>query len=260
MVDVEPLLEDRTDDGVVLLTLNRPERRNALGVALVTAIRAAVGRLSTDASARVIILTGAGDRAFCAGADLKERRTMDEASVASFVNDLRTMMDEVAALPQPTIAAIGGAALGGGAELALACDLRVMGETATIGLPETHLGIIPGAGGTQRLPRLIGIARAKEMIFTGRRVQAQEAAQIGLVNCTCVDPVACARAKATAILGAAPLALTAAKRAIDEGISLDLSAAMAVERRCHAVTIPTEDRVEALAAFREKRSPVFKGR
>jgi methylglutaconyl-CoA hydratase len=261
MEDADVLLVDRDDDGIVVLTLNRPARRNALGKALVNALRATVADLATDPVARVIILAGAGAKAFCAGADLKERRIMEQEEVVVFVGALRAMMDEIAALPQPTIAAMDGAALGGGAELALSCDLRVMGPAATIGLPETHLGIIPGAGGTQRLPRLIGIARAKELIYTGRRVAAQEAVALGLANRACENgAIEGARALAAPILSAAPIALAQAKRAVDEGIALPIDAAMAVEKRCYDVTIPTEDRLEALAAFREKRPPVFHGR
>ncbi len=261
MEDAEVLLVERDDDGVVVVTLNRPARRNALGKALVARLRETVAALGSDPSARVIILAGAGDKAFCAGADLKERREMEPEEVTRFVGALRAMMDEVAALPQPTIAAMDGAALGGGAELALSCDLRVMGPAATFGLPETHLGIIPGAGGTQRLPRLIGCARAKELIFTGRRVTAPEAVQLGLANRAAAgDAVEAARQLAAPILTAAPIALAQAKRAVDEGIELQIDAAMTVEKRCYDVTIPTEDRLEALAAFREKRPPVFKGR
>lgn len=261
MDDAEVVLEAHGGDGIVVLTLNRPERRNALGRAVVDRMREAVAALAVNRNARVVILAGAGGKAFCAGADLKERVGMDVDAVGAFVSDLRAMMDEVAALPQPTIAAIDGAALGGGAELALCCDLRVMGPDAVFGLPETHLGIIPGAGGTQRLPRLLGVARAKELIFTGRRVGAREALGLGIINRVGGDSaVESAREMAAPILTAAPLALLQAKRAIDEGCSLPLDAALEVERRCYDATIPTEDRLEALAAFREKRPPVFKGR
>lgn len=260
MDGADVLLVDRGDDGVVVVTLNRPARRNALGRVLVDRLRETVAALAQDATARVIIFAGAGEKAFCAGADLKERREMKPDEVVRFVTALRAMMDEIAALPQPTIAAIDGAALGGGAELALSCDLRVMGPRATIGLPETHLGIIPGAGGTQRLPRVIGRARAKELIFTGERLGAERALAIGLINRAAEDAVEGARKLAAPILTAAPIALAQAKRAIDEGAALPLDAAMAVEKECYDVTIPTEDRLEALAAFREKRRPEFKGR
>ena len=178
----QEVLIDRGDDGLVTLTLHRPARRNALGRDLVGALSDHLDALRRDPSARAIVVRGAGERAFCAGADLKERRTMAPAEVRRFVDKLRATMSALAAMPKPTIAAINGFALGGGCELALACDLRVMAQGATIGLPETHLGIIPGAGGTQRLARLIGPARAKELVFSGRRLGADEALSIGLIN------------------------------------------------------------------------------
>jgi methylglutaconyl-CoA hydratase len=257
----EALGVTRDERGLVTLTLQRPERRNALGRALVAALRAELGRLASDPSARVVILAAQGE-VFCAGADLKERAEMPQAEVAGFVDGLRAMMDELAGLPQPTVAALQGPALGGGCELALACDLRVMGAGATLSLPETHLGILPGAGGTQRLARLVGASRAKELIYTARRVGPAEALGWGLCNAVAGEEGAWERARALAetILGGAPIALAQAKRAVDEGVELPLEEGLAVERRCYAVTIPTEDRLEALAAFREKRKPRFQGR
>lgn len=258
----QPLLVERDDEGIVRLTLNRAPQRNSLSQALVDSLLAALRQLREDREARVIILTGAGDKAFCAGADLKERAQMGEAQVAAFVDTLREMAAMLAQLPQPTIAAINGAALGGGLELALACDLRVMAEGAFVGLPEVKLGIIPGAGGTQRLTRLIGPGRAKALIFTGRRVQAQEALALGLVEE--VAPEGGLReatlSLATSMLSGAPIALAQAKRAMDQGLDVSLEAGLAIEREAYAVTIPTEDRREALAAFQEKRAPVFQGR
>ena len=221
-----------------------------------------MARVAAGTGVRAVVLTGAGDKAFCAGADLKERAEMPQAEVAGFVDGLRAMMDELAGLPQPTVAALQGPALGGGCELALACDLRVMGAGATLSLPETHLGILPGAGGTQRLARLVGASRAKELIYTARRVGPAEALGWGLCNAVAGEEGAWERARALAetILGGAPIALAQAKRAVDEGLELPLEEGLAVERRCYAVTIPTEDRLEALAAFREKRKPRFQGR
>jgi methylglutaconyl-CoA hydratase len=256
-----PLRVERDARGVVTLVLQRPARRNALGKALVAALGEAVAALSVDATARAVVITGAGE-AFCAGADLKERAQMPQAEVDAFVGALRGLMDAVAALPQPTVAAINGAALGGGCELALACDLRVMAEGAQIGLPEVQLGIIPGAGGTQRLARLLGPARAKALIFTARRLTAEEAAREGLVHAAS-PPGGLAEAVEALIepiLRAAPIALTQAKRAIDEGLELPLPEGLLREQAAYAVTIPTEDRLEALAAFREKRAPRFQGR
>lgn len=248
--------------GLATVTLNRPARRNALSRALVADLGQAIVELAADPDIRVIAFTGAGDRAFCAGADLKERRSMSEDDVRRFVPQLAATLNALAALSKPTIAAINGAALGGGLELAMACDLRLAVDGAILALPETQLAIIPGAGGTQRLPRLIGVARAKEMIFTGRRVASQEALAMGLVNRVCApDRLAGAcRELAASILTAGPIALAQAKRAIDTGSAMPLADALAIEWACYEQTLPTDDRLEALAAFQEKRRPVFKGR
>lgn len=258
----QDLLVQRDEQGIVTLTLNRVSRHNALGCDLVRMLRETLASIREDRSARVVILTGAGERSFCAGADLKERAQMPPEEVGPFVSSLRTMMDEVASLPQPVIAGINGFALGGGCELALACDLRVMAEGATIGLPETHLGIIPGAGGTQRLPRLLGPALAKELIFTGRRIKPEEAERLGLVNRVAAagSLMEVCRELAAPILTAAPIALEQAKIAVDRGLDRSLEEGLKLEQSCYDVTIPTEDRTEALVAFREKRKPVFKGR
>lgn len=187
---------------------------------------------------------------------------MDENQVRRCVGLIRGVMDKVENLPVPTIAAVNGAALGGGTELALACDLRVVVESAKMGLTETSLAIIPGAGGTQRLPRLIGKAKAKELIFTARRVDAAECLALGLANR--VAPAASllddARALASEIGRNGPVALKAAKRAIDRGMEMDLGNALVFESTCYEMTIPTEDRREGLLAFREKRKPVYKGK
>ncbi len=261
-MEEQVLKVERREDGLVILTLQRARRRNALGRVLVTALRETVAALHGDRVARVVVITGAGDKAFCAGADLKERAEMNPQEVEVFVRSLRAMMDEIAALPQPTIAALNGAALGGGFELALACDMRVALPGAVIGLPETHLGIIPGAGGTQRLSRLVGASMAKELIFTSRRVQGVEAQRLGLVSRVAPEGqlMECCAALAAPILTAAPIALAQAKRAIDEGIELSLAQGLLLEQECYGVTIPTEDRLEALAAFGEKRKPVFQGK
>ena len=256
------VLVTTVEDGVATVTLNRPHRRNALSRQLVYELWDLVRDLDRDGDVRVVVLTGTGDKAFCAGADLKERRGMSEADVARYVPDLSACFTALASLSRPTIAAINGVALGGGLELALACDLRVAVDTALVGLPETHLAIIPGAGGTQRLPRLIGVARAKELIFTGRRVEASEALQLGLVNriCAADELESVTLELARQIASAGPVALAQAKFAIDQGSGLPLASGLAVEAKAYQVTIPTEDRLEALAAFREKRTPQFEGR
>ncbi len=252
-----------TDHGATrCLTLSRPDARNALSVALVGALERELAALPAQRDVRAVVLTGAGDRAFCAGADLREREGMDEAQVRTFVGRLQALMTTIEALPQPVIAAINGFALGGGLELALACDLRVAADGAMMGLPEVRLGIIPGAGGTQRLPRAIGHARARELVLTGRRIDAARAEQIGLVHEVAPADGLLTRCLEIAdeIAAGAPLAVEQAKHAVHAGMQVDLDAGLAIEREAYQRVIPTEDRLEALAAFREKRAPVFRGR
>eukprot|EP01104_Vermistella_antarctica_P009750 TRINITY_DN2532_c0_g1_i1.p1 TRINITY_DN2532_c0_g1~~TRINITY_DN2532_c0_g1_i1.p1 ORF type:complete len:321 (-),score=39.01 TRINITY_DN2532_c0_g1_i1:46-951(-) len=250
------------DEGIVVLTMNRPKARNALGRQLLDELKSALSEIQFDPSVRVTILRSSVPRVFCAGADLKERVQMTPTEVARFVSNLRSTFVDIERLPCPTIAAIDGACLGGGLEMAMSCDLRVSGTTALMGLPETGLAIIPGAGGTQRLPRLIGIARAKELIYTGKRLNGAEAFKIGLVNDNDTDtdsmPKALELARSISH-GKGPVALRMAKLAIDNGMQTDLATAMAIEQQCYAQVIPTQDRLEGLAAFREKRSPVYKG-
>jgi enoyl-CoA hydratase/carnithine racemase len=249
-------------DHTQLWTLNRPRRRNAFNGALLNALNTQLDLLAESPHVRCVIVTGAGDRAFSAGADLKERRTMKPAAVVAFVTQIGATFTRVAWGRPPFIAAISGFALGGGLELALACDLRAVDDSSSVGLPETSLGIIPGAGGTQRLSRLVGIGRAKELIFSGRRIGAQEALDIGLAELDGRDSSALDAAKRCAeqIVRNAPVAVAAAKLAVNRGSDLEMERALAHERRCYDRTISTQDRQEALAAFAEKRAPVFTGR
>lgn len=246
-------------DAVWTVRINAPARRNALGKAVVNGLLAAAEEVAASKTVRAVILTGTGEKAFCAGADLKERRGMPEPEVRAFVALLNRTFDTIAASPKVWIAALNGAAFGGGLELALACDLRVARSGAIVGLPECRLGILPGAGGTQRLPRLIGIARAKELILTGSRITAERGLELGLLNRVSADPLETAQALANEICLCAPVSLTQAKRAIDQGFDLPIEAGLRWERACYAVTIPTRDRVEALEAFAEKRPPRFTG-
>ncbi|MCB9549287.1 MAG: enoyl-CoA hydratase/isomerase family protein [Myxococcales bacterium] len=239
--------------------INAPERRNALGMGVVTGLLDAAERVAREPGVRAVVLSGNGPHAFCAGADLKERQGMPEPAVRAFVGLLNRTFDTIAASPKVWIAALHGVALGGGLELALACDLRVARAGTVLGLPEARLGILPGAGGTQRLPRLIGIARAKALILTGSRIDAERAEAIGLVNAVADDHLAAADALAAEVTRCAPVSLTQAKAAIDQGFDLPIEAGLRWERACYAVTIPTQDRLEALAAFAEKRDPVFRG-
>jgi methylglutaconyl-CoA hydratase len=248
-------------EGIALVTLDRPSRHNALNRPILQELSQLAETLRQDRDSRVVIITGAGDKAFCAGADLKERRSFTEEEVRQFIVLIRDTFTQIAQLPQPTIAAINGVAFGGGMELALACDLRIMDESAQMGLTETSLGIIPGAGGTQRLPRLIGAAKAKELIFMAKRFTAGEAWQMGLVNHLAAPGTAldAAWGWAETIKQNAPLALIQAKWAIDHGLETDLGTGLLLETQAYETLIPSQDRLEGLAAFQEKRKPRYRG-
>lgn len=250
-----------SDAGIVCLGLDRPASKNALGRQLLGEFRAALAALRDERGVRVLMLHSQVEGVFCAGADLKERASMAPMEVESFVRGLRAAFTELEDFSLPTVAVIEGAALGGGLELALACDLRVVGSAATLGLPETGLAIIPGAGGTQRLPRLIGRSKAKELIFTGRRIGGDEAARLGLADHAVPAGQAMDRALSLAreILPNGPIALQAAKAAINGGLEVDRDSGLALERVCYGRVIPTKDRLEGLAAFREKRKPIYRG-
>ncbi len=251
------LIEDHGAKWVV--RLNMPERRNALGRDVVAGILRAAELAGQSKALRAVVLCGAGDKAFCAGADLKERQGLDPAEVRVFVGQMNAAFRAIERSPKVWIAAIHGACLGGGLELALCADLRVAQREAVLGLPEVRLGILPGAGGTQRLPRLIGVARAKELILTGMRITAEHALSLGVVTRVADDHEAGAHALADEVGLAAPISVMQAKKAIDEGYDLHLEAGLAWERACYDVTIPTKDRLEGLAAFAEKRPPRFLG-
>ena len=257
----EALLVEK-QDGVVVLTLNRPEVMNSFNFTMLYALKEQIDAIRFDQDIRVIIITGSGQKAFCAGADLKERADLNELQVKEFIFTIRDLFTSIEYLNKPVIAAINGVALGGGVELCLACDIRIAAMNASMGLTETRLAIIPGGGGTQRLPRLIGRGKAKELIFTGRRVDAREALQIGLVNQICEneDLHDESRKMAAMICEAGPIAIEQAKYAINYGLETDLHTGLGIESNAYWVTIPTEDRLEGLAAFREKRKPVYKGK
>ena len=249
------------DEGIVLLGLDRPAAKNALGRQLLAELTGALGQLKADPAVRVLVLHSLVAGVFCAGADLKEREGMSAVEAAAFVQNIGTAVSTLDSLPMPTIAAMEGAAFGGGLELALAADLRVAGTGARMGLVESSLAIIPGAGGTQRLPRLIGASRAKELIFTARRIGAEEAGRLGLVDRVVPEGAAvdAALALAREILPNGPAALRLAKVAVNQGLDLDLAAGLALEQACYAQLLPTRDRLEGLAAFREKRKPMYRG-
>jgi enoyl-CoA hydratase/carnithine racemase len=252
----------REEEGILTLTLNRPEVMNSLNFELLHRLRDQVDQVRHRRDVRVIVITGSGEKAFCSGADLKERAGLPPEKVKEFIFTIRNLFTAIEQLGMPVIAAVNGVALGGGTELALACDIRIASTAATLGLTETRLAIIPGAGGTQRLPRLIGRGKAKELIFTGRRVESAEALQIGLVN-RVVPPEALideCRRMAAMICETGPIAIEQAKYAINHGLETDLATGLAIESAAYWVTIPTEDRLEGLTAFREKRKPVYKGK
>lgn len=258
----EPILLVETHGHVERWTLNRPHALNAFNKPLLLAINAELDALPTRTDVRAVIVCGAGGRALSAGADLKERKTMPPEEVPAFVSLIGGTFDRVARAEIPFIAAVDGFAFGGGMELALACDIRVFGANAKVGLTETRLAIIPGAGGTQRLPRLVGVGRAKELILSGRRIGAEEAHRIGLAEflTDAGNAVAKAHEVADEIGKCGPVAVKAAKAAIDGGWDLPMDEALVHERACYDRTLPTQDRLEALAAFAEKRPPRFEGR
>lgn len=247
---------------VAVLSFNRPEAMNALSTQMAKEILAALEEMEEDDGVFAAVLTAEGDRAFCVGADLKERKTMSKEEMKKQRALFVRTFSAVAAFPKPLVAAVNGYALGGGCEFALGCDFIVAAENAVFGLPEVGLAIIPGGGGTQLLPRIIGRSRAKELIFTGRRISAAEALRLGLVNY--VVPREELMKKTMEIMGEivqnGPIALRQAKRAINLGLELDLATAFALEAECYNVCLASEDRDEGLRAFNEKRKPVYKNR
>ncbi len=250
------------DEATAVMTIDRPPV-NALGRGLVEDLNAACAALeeAVPGAVRAAILAAAG-RCFCAGADLKERQGMSADDVKAWVPYLSGTFTRIAALPMPTIAVVQGVAAGGGVELALACDIRIAEEPATMGLRETALAIIPGAGGTQRLPRLIGPSKAKRWIFGARMHSAREALADGAVDevVAAVMGLDAARKLARAVAANGPGAVRLAKRSIDGGLDLPMREALAHETGCYEGVLGTEDRLEALEAFKDKRDPVFKGR
>jgi methylglutaconyl-CoA hydratase len=244
------------------VTLNRPEARNALSLAVNERLSELEAELEHDDDVRAIVFTGAGDKAFCAGADLKERKGVPASESGPFINAIATAINDLGAIRKPTICAMNGSAYGGGLELALACDFRIAVEGCEVGLTEVRLGIMPGAGGTQRLPRLIGEARAKEMILLGRRIPIAHALEIGLVNQVVPRDklVPAVESLLAELAGCAPLSVIHAKSAIERGYGMPLDHALTLERECYDVTLYSHDRDEGLAAFAAGRPPKYEGR
>jgi enoyl-CoA hydratase len=248
-----------TTDAIATLTIDRPEVKNALDLATVQEIRAALQALAADADVGVLIVTGAGDAAFVSGADINDIRARGRDEGLAAINS--SLFAEIERFPRPTIAAVNGYALGGGCELALACDIRIAADTAKFGQPELGLGIIPGAGGTQRLPRLIGMGRAKHLILTGELIDAKQALEIGLV--TAVAPPGQlqirARELAKKVLRQGPLAARLAKIALNASARVDLDSGLLIETLAQALCYASEDKIEGTTAFLEKRKPKFTG-
>ncbi|MCW2619435.1 MAG: Enoyl-CoA hydratase/isomerase [Modestobacter sp.] len=246
-------------DGLAVVTIRRPEVHNALSAQVLADLGSALSALRDDEEVGVVVFTGAGDRAFAAGADIGEVR--DYTLQTGLDAQIQRLFDEVEALPKPTVAAVNGVALGGGCELAMACDIRIAAETARFGLPETALAVLPGAGGTQRLARLVGTGRAVEMILTGRTVDAEEARQMGLVTAVVPGPQLMAEARRVAdlVLAKGPLAVRLAKLVIRTGMDADQRTGQVVERLAQALLYTTADKQEGTTAFLDKRAPEFRG-
>ncbi|UOF89614.1 enoyl-CoA hydratase-related protein [Fodinisporobacter ferrooxydans] len=248
-------------NGIAYIELNRPERKNALDYQTLHEMAETVESLMFRRDIRAVIVSGNGD-GFCAGADLKERRNLTAEQVRRNVAKIGSTFAAIERLPMPTIAVMHGFAFGGGFELALSCDFRFAAKGTKMGLTETSLAIIPGAGGTQRLPRLVGPMQAKRLIFTAARIDAEEALALGIllgIHDDQATSLQAAEQLATAIAENGPIAVTQAKCAIDRGLGVDINTGLQIESQAYEVLIPTRDRIEALLAFQEKRKPNFRG-
>ncbi len=252
----------RRDDGVVVVTIDRQDALNALNRETLSELRDRLREVATDTETRVVVLTGAGDRAFAAGADIKEMTEMtvlEGHAWGALGHECSRLLES---MPKPTLAAVNGFALGGGCELALACDIRYAAERAMFGQPEINLAIIPGWGGTQRLARAVGAGLAKDLILTGRSIDAAEALRIGLVSAVYSGEELLGRVLETAASLAAksPLALSAAKDAANRALQGDLGAGLSYEAILFSALFASEDQTEGMRAFVEKRDPDFQGR
>ena len=254
------MVRTETSESIATLTIDRPDVKNALDLETVEQVRAALRAIEADVSAGVVIITGAGESAFVSGADINDIRARGRDEGLAAINS--SLFAEIERFPRPTIAAINGFALGGGCELALACDIRIASETAKFGQPELGLGIIPGAGATQRLPRLIGMGRAKHLILTGEIIDAKQALEIGLVSA--VTPAGQlqirARELAKKILRQGPLAARLAKLALNASARVDLDSGLLIETLAQALCYSSDDKIEGTTAFLEKRKPKFTGK
>lgn len=250
------------EGGVATVTLNRPQQLNALNRQMFRELDEAFEEVTVDPAARVLVITGTGDRAFAAGADIREFVGMGPVAALDFSRNAQRIFRKLETMPKPTIAAVNGFALGGGCELMMACDIAYAADTVRLGQPEISLGIIPGAGGTQRLSRLVGKQKAKELTMTGDMIPAEEALRLGLL-CKVVpaaDLMAEVKKLCEKLLSKGDVALRMAKEAIEAGAQADLGTGMEIEAKAWSVCFTTEDYAEGLKAFLEKRKPNFKGR
>lgn len=255
------LVEVVKEEGIALITINRPEALNALSSAVNKQLAAALEDVEEDKDIRAVIITGAGQKAFVAGADIAEMQPKNSEEAYNFCRLGQQVFARIESLSKPVIAAVNGFALGGGCELAMACDIRLASKNAKFGQPEINLGIIPGYGGTQRLPRLIGKGKALELMLTGEMIAAEEAERLGLVQGVVDgDVVAKARELAQKIAAKGALAVRYVKAAVQHGLEADQERAIAYEASLFGLCFATEDQKEGMAAFLEKRKPTFKGR
>jgi len=253
-------LRFENENGIGVIAINRPQSLNALNCALLEELDSLCALIAKDITIRAVIITGMGDKAFIAGADIVEMRELSALEGREFAKKGQMVLSKIENLPQPVIAAINGFALGGGCELAMACDIRIAAETAKFGQPEVTLGITAGFGGTQRLTRLVGKGLAKELLFTGDMIDASEAYRIGLVNKVVAQHVLMDTVKALAskIASRAPIAVKLSKAAINTGVNMDLESAVAYEAETFGICFASHDQKEGMAAFLEKRKPIFK--
>lgn len=249
------------DKDIAVITFNRPKRLNSLSGVLLDEFSDALDRIGTNEKIRVLILTGTGDKAFVAGADIQEISNLNPLNAKLFAEKGQRILFRLQKLPIPVIAAVNGYALGGGSEIVLACDFAYASETATLGLPEITLGIIPGFGGTQQLPRLAGIPRAKEMIYTGEMISAEKAYEYGLINKVCSPETLLDKVLETAgkIAAKGKVSVRAAKEAINSSINTDIETGLRLEADAFAICMASFDAKEGTTAFMEKRKPDFKG-
>jgi len=250
------------DGPIAIVTINRPKALNALNAATLAELEQVFAALAADGEISVVILTGAGEKAFVAGADIAFMQNLTALAAREFALLGQAVFNKIENLPQPVIAAVNGFALGGGCELAMACDLRLASDTARFGQPEVGLGVPPGFAGTQRLPRLVGKGRAKELLYSGEMIDAAEAYRIGLVNrvCPAADLLETGKALARKIASKGPVAVRLTKSAVNQGLEMDAERAMAYEAEVFGLAFATADQKEGMAAFLEKRKAEFRGK